>query len=220
MPVREALDQQLRELLEKIMQMGGLAERMIGRAVDGLFDADDAALADVLAMERQANQLQLDIDELAVKVVVHQQPVARDVRSVFVASRCATDVERIADQAVNISQSARFVHADPDAAEPPERLREMADLARALVGDALMALITRDVAMAESVLQREPQVDAFRDAIFRELLKTMITDPLASRTAMSLVLISRNLERVGDHATNVAEEVIYLVRGRDIRHGG
>ena len=96
----------------------------------------------------------------------------------------------------------------------------MADLARALVGDALMALITRDVAMAESVLQREPGVDALRDAIFRELLKTMITDPLASRTAMSLVLISRNLERVGDHATNVAEEVIYLVRGRDVRHGG
>ena len=218
--MREALDRQLGVLLEKIMEMGGIAERMVGRAVDGLLAGDDAALADVTAMERDVNRLQVEIDDLAVKVVVHQQPVARDVRQVIVAGRCATDVERIADQAVNVSQSARYVHADADAVEPPERLREMADLARALVADALMALVTRDVEMAASVLEREPKVDALRDAVFREMLRTMIADPLAARTAMSLILISRNLERVGDHATNIAEEVVYLVRGRDIRHGG
>ena len=162
--MRDALDQQLAELLQKIMQMGGLAERMIGRAVDGLFDGDETAIDDVAALEREVNRLQLDIDEQAVRVTVHQQPVARDVRLVFVASRCATDVERIADQAVNISQSAGYVHADSDALAPPERLREMADLARELVGDALMALVTRDVSLAESVLEREPRVDALRDA--------------------------------------------------------
>ena len=95
----------------------------------------------------------------------------------------------------------------------------MADLARSLLADALAALVTRDVELAATVLEREPTLDALRDATLRDLLRTMMADPLSARAAMSLILVSRNLERVGDHATNAAEEVVYLVRGRDIRHG-
>ena len=216
--MREAFDAELRGLLEKIMQMGGIAERMIARAVRGVFEPDGAALAEVLRDEDQVNRLQLAIDEQAVAITVRHQPVARDVRLVFGASRCATDVERIADQAVNIAQSARYVHAAPGGPTPPAALAEMAELARRLLADALAAVVTRDVRLAEQVLAGEPRVDALRDAVFRELLGGMIADPLGSRAALSLILISRNLERVGDHATNIAEEVVYLVRGRDIRH--
>jgi phosphate transport system protein len=216
--MRDALDTQLRELLEKIMQMGGLAEGMIGRAVQGVFEDDDRILAEVLRDEERVNRLQIEIDEKAVSVTVHQQPVARDVRLVFVAVRVATDVERIADQAVNIAQNSTHLHASGDFTAAPPLLREMADAVRRLVSDALAALVTNDVGLAQAVLEREPEVDRLRDLIFRDLLRSIITDPIGAHSALALILIGRNLERIGDHATNIAEEVIYLVRGRDIRH--
>ena len=219
--MREAFDDGLRRLLERIMEMGGLAEGMVGDAVAALADEDDARLATIDERERRVNDLQVETDEAAVSLTVRQQPVARDVRMVFVAGRCAADVERVADQAVNIAGSVRhFLAAEErDRAIVPRVLGEMADAARRALADALTAVVTRDVALAEEVLAREPGIDAQRDEAFRELLSVMITRPHQSGSALSLVLVSRNLERVGDHATNLAEEAIYLVRGRDVRHG-
>ena len=219
--MREAFDEQLRGLLERIMEMGGLAEKMLGDAVAGLLDEDEDAFSRVREAEVRVNQLHLDIDNAAISLTIQQQPVARDVRMIFVASRCAADVERVGDQAVNISDSSRHyleTFADGRSMVPPQ-LAELASAARAALADALTALVTRDVALAELVLRGEPTVDDLRDTVFKELLYEMITRPAASSSALSLLLISRNLERVGDHATNIAEELIYLVNGSDIRHG-
>ena len=219
--MREAFDDGLRGLLEQIMEMGGLAEGMVRDAVAALADEDAGRLSSIAERERRVNALQVEVDEAAVALTVRQQPVARDVRMVFVAGRCAADVERVADQAVNVAGSVRRFVALPEfeRATVPRVLGEMADAARRALGDALTALVTRDVELAREVLAREPAIDQQRDEAFRELLSVMITRPHQSAGALSLVLVSRNLERIGDHATNIAEEAIYLVRGTDVRHG-
>lgn len=217
--MRQAFDAELRKLLERIMEMGGLAEGMVGDAVRGLMTHDDEALAAVHQREQRVNLLQNEIDEQAVRLIVTQQPVGRDVRLIFAASRCAVDVERVADQAVNIAGNAQHHFGADVAAEVPEELPAMADASRQALADALGAFVMRDVAMAARLLMNEPRIDELRDAVFKRLLYQMITEPLASPSTLSLLLVSRNLERIGDHATNVAEEVIYLVRGKDIRHG-
>ncbi len=203
------------------MEMGGLAERMVADAVAGLLDENRAALARVHESEMRVNELHRLIDDAAVQLTVTQQPVARDVRLVFVASRCAADVERIADQAVNIAGNAEHVLLAESAerAEIPDELLMMTEAARRALANALTAMTTRDLALAHDVLAKEPTIDELRDEVFKELLYEMIKHPTSASSALSLLLISRNLERIGDHATNIAEEVIYLVRGKDIRHG-
>jgi phosphate transport system protein len=223
--MRDAFEDQLAQLLQKIMRMGGLAEAMLDAAVKSLLVDDPALAAAVYDRERQVNALQSEVDEDAVRITVQFQPVARDVRFVFVAGRAATDVERIADLAVNVYQNAR--HATAAAAPAgggapsvrmPIELGAMADRVLRMLGDALTALVARDVALADRVLAAEDEVDRYRDRVFHAMLDGMIGDRAAAQRAMSYVLVARNLERVGDHATNVAEEVIYMVRGRDVRH--
>ena len=217
--MRTVFDDGLRELLEKIMEMGGLAEHMLGQAVASLGDDDDRRLAGILEREERVNRLQIELDERAVSLTVQQQPVARDVRMVFVAGRFATDVERIADQATNVALSAGHYRQAAVRAEVPAELGELASAARRQLADALAAMVVRDVAAARAVIDQEKRLNQLRDETFRKLLFEMITNSAAASSALSLLLISRNLERVGDHAANVAEEVIYLVEGRDIRHG-
>ncbi len=218
--MRSSFDAQLRGLLERIMEMGGLAERMLGSAVRGLLDGDADALDEVDRLEERVNRLHTDIDELAIQLTVTQQPVARDVRLVFVAVRCSADVERVGDQACNIAGSARHLAAEETRVDVPPQLEKMAALASTALTDSLTALVTRDVALAEDVLANEPAIDRLRDDAFKSLLYAMMFEPRAASSALSLVLVSRNLERIGDHATNIAEELIYLVRGKDVRHGG
>ncbi len=217
--MREAFDAELRGLLERIMEMGGLAEAMLSDAVAGLMLSDEERLASLDAREDRVNALQIEIDEQAVAMTVRQQPVARDVRMIFVASRCAADVERAADQAINIAGSVRHYLAEAAQAEPPTELQAMADESRRSFTDALTAMVTRDTDLAQRVLLREPIINSLRDEVFKELLYVMITRPAAASSSLSLLLISRNLERVGDLATNICEELVYLIDGRDIRHG-
>jgi len=134
------------------------------------------------------------------------------------ASRIASELERIGDQAINIVQNAKHILGQPPL-KPLVDLPIMAEFAQKMVRDSLTALVERDVDLAEQVLEVEQKVDAFRDQVFRELLTYMMADPGTIQRALPLILISRNLERVGDHATNIAEEVIYLVQGKDVRHG-
>ena len=218
--MRDAYHEQLRDVLEKLTQMGGHVEAMLESAVEALVHRDPSLAADVLAKEDQVNALQNAIDEECVNITVRQQPVAGDARFMFVASRAATDVERVGDQAINILENTQYVlQQRSDAAiDVPPDIGAMAALVQRMLADALAALVTRDIDAAERVFTDEVRVDAYRDGIFRQLLRQMITDPLSAQQAMSLVLISRNLERVGDHATNIAEEVVYLVRGHEIRH--
>lgn len=211
-------DEQLRELQQRLVLMGSLAETMVRTAVKTLIDRDDAHAAFVFEKEKEVNELQIEIDDRAVKLTALQQPVAADARFLFMASRIASELERIADQAVNICQNSRHVLEAPPA-KPLVDLPAMADAALKMVREALESLGRKDCALAERVLEDESKVDAFRDKLFRELLASMMADPTSVPRALALILIARNLERVGDHATNIAEEVIYLVQGKDVRHG-
>jgi len=209
--------EQLQELLQKIVMMGTITESMIQSAVSGLVKRNDAVFADVFNREKEVNRLQVEVDDRAVKLTALQQPMAQDVRFLFMASRIGGELERIADQAINICQNSRHV-LDAPPMRPLVELPIMADLAQKMVRDSLSAMIQRDVAVAAVVLEEEKKVDAFRNQIFSTLLDWMKQDPSAIDRSLSLILIARNLERIGDHATNVAEEVIYWIQGRDVRH--
>jgi phosphate transport system protein len=190
---------------------------MIAAAVRCLVERNEAHTAEVFAKEREVNRLQLEVDDMAVKLTALQQPVANDVRFLFMASRIVSELERVADQAINIAQNAHHVLSQP-ALKPMVDIPIMAEIAQRMVKDSITAMIDKNVALADHVLEEEYKVDAFKDQIFRTLLTYMMADPGTIQRALSLILISRNLERVGDHATNIAEEVIYIVQGRDIRH--
>ena len=211
------LDEKIQELLERLLLMGRLAESMVQTSLRMLIERDDSLGAGIYRKEEEVNNLQIEIDDGAVKLTALQQPVGTDVRFLFMASRIATELERIADQAVNITGNAHHViHAPP--VKPLVDLPVMGEIAERMVRDSLEALVAKDCSIANRVLEEEKKVDAYRDQIFRVLLTYMMGDPGTIQRALALILISRNLERVGDHATNIAEEVIYLVEGREVRH--
>jgi phosphate transport system protein len=209
--------EQLQELLEQVGEMGSLATSMVRGAVRALVARDESLTAEVLAGERQVNALQVAVDDQAVRLTALHQPVAQDARFLFMASRIGGELERIADQAVNVCQNAHYVLQAPPM-QPLVGLPVMAEVAQKMVCDSVAAMTNRDVSLANTVLADEEKVDAHRDQIFRVLLTHMMAEPSTIQRAMSLILISRNLERVGDHATNIAEEVIYWIQGRDVRH--
>ena len=210
-------DDQLQELLNTVASMGDLAESMVRTAVKALVSRDESLTLEVFAKEREVNSLQVAVDDQAIRLTVLQQPVARDARFLFMASRIGGELERIADQAINICQNTHYVLQSPPL-QPLVGLPVMAYVAVKMVRDGVAAMMKRDVALANTILVEEEKVDAHRDQIFRVLLTHMMSDPTTIQRALSLILIARNLERVGDHATNIAEEVIYWVQGRDVRH--
>ena len=210
-------DEEIQEIRQRLVRMGSLAESMIASALRMLIERDDRYYREVTEREEQVNGLQIEIDDMAVKITATQQPVGSDVRFLFMAARITSELERIGDQAINICQNAQHLLKAPPL-KPFVDIPIMAEIAQRMVRDSLDALIRKDVSIAERVLTEEDKVDAFRDQVFRELLTYMMADPATIPRALSLILISRNLERVGDHATNVAEEVIYAAQGRDVRH--
>jgi len=210
-------DDHLQDLLEKLVRMGRLAESMVQIALRALIERKGDLAEDVFGKEEEVNELQMEIDDRAVKLTALQQPVGGDVRFLFMASRIATELERIGDQAVNICQNTHHVLQAPPL-KPLIDLPRMGEIAESMVRNGIDSLVARECVLARVVLDDEKQVDAFRDHIFRVLLTYMMADPGTIERALSLILISRNLERIGDHATNIAEEVIYMVEGREVRH--
>jgi phosphate transport system protein len=210
-------DELIQELLDKLLLMGRLAESMVQIALRVLIERNESLGAEIHRKEKEVNDLQIEIDDRAVKLTALQQPVGTDVRFLFMASRIATELERIADQAVNIIENAHHLLQAPPL-KPLVDLPLMGEISERMVRDSLEALVAKDCSLANGVLEEEKKVDAYRDQIFRVLLTYMMADPGTIQRALALILISRNLERVGDHATNIAEEVIYLVEGREVRH--
>ena len=210
-------EEKIQELLQKLLLMGRLAESMIQTALRVLIERDESLGAEVVEKEKDVNRLQIEIDDSAVKLTALQQPMGTDVRFLFMASRIATELERIGDQAINIIQNATPVLKSPSL-RPLVDLPMMGSIAEKMVRDSLQALVEKDCSLANLVLEEEKKVDAYRDKIFRVLLTYMMADPGTIERGLALILISRHLERVGDHATNIAEEVIYLVEGREVRH--
>jgi phosphate transport system protein len=211
------LDEKIQELLERLLLMGRLAESMMQLALRVLIERDESLSAEIYRKEKEVNDLQIEIDDTAVKLTALQQPVGTDVRFLFMASRIATELERIGDQAINIIQNAHHLLKSAPL-KPLVDLPVMGEIAERMLRNSLDALVAKDCSLANRVLEEETKVDAHRDQVFRVLLTYMMEDPGTIERSLAVILISRNLERIGDHATNIAEEVIYLVEGREVRH--
>jgi phosphate transport system protein len=215
--VERHFERDIEELKERLLWMGSLAERSIHQSMQAVFDADEKIAQTVFDEEGAINELQIEIDDRVVHLLALQQLMAADLRFVLATARINNDLERIGDQAVNIAQSAQRIMRHPRV-KPYVDLPRMSELAEGMVRDSLNALVRRDVDLARSVLLRDDQVDALRDQIFRELLSYMMGDSAVVFPAFELILVAKNLERIGDHATNIAEDVIYMVAGHDVRH--
>ena len=207
----------LEELKQRLLWMGSLAERAVHQAVQAVLDVEEHLAETVLEEENAINEMQLEIDDRVTRLLAQQQLVAVDLRFILAVSRINIDLERIGDQAVNIAQSALRILRHPQV-KPYVDLPRMSEIAEGMVRDSLNALVRGDVDLARSVLARDDQVDLLRDQMFRELLTYMMENSAVVFPAFELILVAKNLERVGDHATNIAEDVIYIVVGRDVRH--
>jgi phosphate transport system protein len=217
MTIHKHFDEELNLLKEKLLSMASLAETMIYKAVKSLSERDETLFEVVNQGEKKVNYLQIEIDELCLKLLALKQPMATDLRFITSAMKINSELERIGDLAVNIIQRAEVLIKQPQL-KPLIDIPRMAELTQKMVKDSLDAFIKRDVDLARSILTRDDQVDGLKDQIFRELLTFMLSDQSTIPRALELILVSRHLERIGDHATNIAEDVIYLVQGKDIRH--
>ena len=210
-------EQELEELKERLLWMGSLAERAVHQAVQALLEADAARAEQVIREENAINEMQIEIDDRVVRLLALHQLMAADLRFVLAVSRINADLERIGDQGVNIAESALRLVRHPRV-KPYVDLPRLSELAEGMVRDSLNAVVRRDVELAKNVMSRDDQVDGLRDQIFRELLTYMMENSTVVFPAFELILVAKNLERIGDHATNIAEDVIYIVAGRDVRH--
>jgi phosphate transport system protein len=210
-------EQELEELKERLLWMGSLAERAVHQSVQSLLESNADLAQVVIAEEPAINQLQMEIDDRVVQMLALQQLMATDLRFVLAVSRINADLERIGDQAVNISESAVRVMRHPRV-KPYIDLPRMSQAAEEMVRDSLNALVNKDTELARNVMLRDDQVDHLRNQVFRELLTYMMENSSVVFPAFELILVAKNLERIADHATNIAEDVIYIVAGRDVRH--
>jgi phosphate transport system protein len=209
--------EELEALKQTLLAMGGLVEDQIRRAMRALVERDDALAQEVIDRDRQVNAYDVEVDEQCVNLLALHQPAAGDLRSITTAMKIVTDLERIGDQAVNIAQRVLELNRDPQL-KPYIDLPRMAEKAQRMVKESLDAFVARDTDLARQVCGKDAEVDALKERIFRELLTFMMEDPRTIPRAIRVILISRFLERVADHATNIAEMVVYLVEGKMVRH--
>jgi phosphate transport system protein len=210
-------EEELEQLKTRLLAMGGLAEDRVRAAVEGLVVRDPAASDRVIAGDTPINELHIDIDNRCFTLLALYQPMAVDLRAIVSAVKINTDLERVGDLAVNIAEAAKRYIRHPPVKQLID-IPRMASIAQGMLHDALDAYVRRDVPLARAVLDRDDTLDALKTQVFRELLTYMLQDPSTIEPALDLILISRHLERIGDHATNVAEDVIFMVSARDVRH--
>jgi phosphate transport system protein len=209
--------EELQRLKEKLLEMGELAASRIDRAMAGLVARDSLILGDVIQGDESVNDYQIEIDDRCFKLLALRQPMATDLRLIMATTRITADLERVGDLAVNIAEAAaRYIQHPP--VKPLIDLPKMSELAQQMLRDALSSFVSGEVALASDVLKRDDVLDDLKRQVFQDLLTYMLNNPELVAPALDLVLISRHLERVGDHATNIAEDIIFLVEGRDIRH--
>ena len=215
--VTRHFQEELESLQERVLAMGGLAEERVREAIRSLSSRDPGLVEHVLMGDEPINDLHIEVDDRCFKLLALHQPMAADLRTIVAAVKINTDLERVGDLAVNIAEAAkRYLQHPP--VKPLIDIPRMADIAQAMLRDALDAFVRRDVALAEAVIAEDDRLDGLKTQIFRELLTYMLSDPTTIEPALDLILVSRHLERIGDHATNIAEDVIFMVSARDVRH--
>jgi phosphate transport system protein len=207
----------LDRLKQRVLAMAGLAEERTRVAIQSLVERDATLMAEVIAGDAELNRLHLEIDDRCFKLLALRQPVAGDLRSIMAAVKINSDLERVGDLAVNIAEAARRYARHPPV-KPLLDIPRMADLAQSMLHEAIDAFVSGDVAAAQRVLACDDRLDELKNQVFRELLTYMIGQPRAIEPALDLILVSRHLERIGDHATNIAEDVIFMVTALDVRH--
>jgi phosphate transport system protein len=209
--------EELDSLKARLLEMGGLAEDRVRTAIDALVQRDAGLVIQVLEGDAPINQLHIEIDSRCVKLIALHQPMAVDLRAILSAVKINTDLERVGDLAINIAEAgSRYLGHAP--VKELVDIPKMADLAQSMLRDALDSFVRRDMALAQRVLDEDDELDTLKTMVFRELLTYMVNDPMTIEPGIDLILISRHLERIGDHATNIAEDVIFMVSAKDVRH--
>ena len=209
--------EELDALKQTLLAMGGLVEEQIRRVMTALLERDSTLAQEVIDRDRQVNAYDVEVDEKCVELLALHQPTAGDLRFITTAMKIVTDLERIGDQAVNIAERALELNQEPQL-KPYIDLPRMAERAQRMVKESLDAFVARDTELARRVCGDDDEVDALKEQIFRELLTFMMEDARTIPRAIRLILISRFLERVADHATNIAEMVVYMVESKMVRH--
>jgi phosphate transport system protein len=209
---------QLSTLKQRLLEMSQRAEELVELSVEALLTRDREKAEMVIAADREIDQFETDVEQLGIELLALQQPMARDLRFLIGSIKVSSDLERVGDHAVNIAQSAIRLSAMAATITPGPELEDMARRARAMLGDALDAFTRADGTLGREVCKADDQVDALHDSMFRILLTHMMADVRTITPALELLLVSRNLERVADLATNIGEDAVYLAEGKNIRH--
>ena len=210
--IAKSYDQELRKLNNTITEMGGLAENQLTAAIDSVVRRDSELAARVVEGDAKVDQLERELDNLALRLLALRQPVARDLREIFAAVKIGSDLERICDYAANVAKRSIALSQTP-AVRPVYALPRMGHLAQLLVKDVLDAYVARDADKAYAVWGRDAELDEMYSSLFRELLTYMMEDPRSISACTHLLFMAKNIERIGDHATNIAEDLYYLVHG-------
>ena len=209
--------EELEALQGRLLEMGGLAEERVRAAVQGLVTRDPSLFEKVLLGDEPINQLHIEIDNRCFRLLALHQPMATDLRAIVAAVKINTDLERVGDLAVNVAEAGTRYITHP----PVKKLIDiptMGDIAQSMLRDALDAYVKRDTRLAQQVLNEDDRLDALKTQVFRDLLTHMLKDQSTVEPSLDLILVSRHLERIGDHATNIAEDVIFMVTSLDVRH--
>ncbi len=210
-------DQQIDHLKQQLLLMSGRAESIIRKAVEALVRRDPVLADEVIADDKAIDRMEIDIEEASIQLLALQQPLARDLRLVIASLKISNDLERVGDHAVNIAGCAKVL-AGKAPVPPLAELPELSEKAIAMLRDALDAFVRGDADAARRLVRRDDEVDHLNRQVFAELVRRMVADPQQVERSMTLVLVSRNLERIGDLATNVAEEVVFIAEARIIKH--
>jgi phosphate transport system protein len=210
-------DQELVELKQELLRMSACAENNLAQSLKALVTRDTDLASKVMESDSVLDQLQVAIDLRCVSLLALRQPTARDLRFIVMATKLTTDLERIGDQAVNISRRTLNLCKEPELRQLVN-IPRMADMVCGMIRDALEAFVYENSQKARGVIERDPEVDELEQTVYENLTETMVADPTTISRGMDLIGVSHSLARVGDHATNIAEEIVYLYEGCDIRH--
>lgn len=215
--MKRHFDDELKVLKDKLFKMGLLVVQAIDNSTTALFERNSAKAQEVIKKDQEINIYEVEIDELGHELIALYQPAAVDLRLITMVLKINSDLERMGDQAVNIAEKALVINQEPPL-KPYEELPKMAEAAQKMVRDALDAFMEKDPDKAKRILEADDVIDRINDQIYESVQQTLEAKPQGIRTGVSLIMVSHNLERVADLATNIAEDVIYLKRGIDVRH--
>lgn len=216
--ISQQFNDDLEHVKNHLLEMGGLVEKQVGDAIKSLIDADSELAVNVRATDKRINQMEIDIDEECTRIIARRQPAASDLRLVIAVSKAVSDLERIGDESAKIAKLAMMLCEEGEAPRGYVEIRHIGDRVRRMTKESLTAFARLDVDTALAVAQEDKDVDREYESAMRELITFMMEDPRSIKRVMNIIWSLRALERIGDHARNISESVIYLVKGKDVRH--